>query len=733
MITDVTDGRHWARKVSELALALTNRQQTLVAVGVAALLSIIRIPMILEMHRPLIVWDEITYLAIARYFAGAGQPLDFSIDPNVEHVGYGLLSSVAFLPHGPFEITYHLVLLLNLALAAVTTYLVYTVARRIAGAPFWLAVLSTTAIASYPAFFVMPTLVFSENLVFPLALLSTLSLFEAVNSERSVPWHLVFVLSVVAMWLTHSATMPFVLAGCLTIAALALGRRLPPYIALLDIALIGLGWLVANIVDQHFWSIMWGQNSDLVFAREMMAAFSLEGSLRFILSLSRTQFALAIPSLGMYVVGLVVVAREMLGGKRTGWSARAVACSYVILGTIGCALLSAMLFSAFPPSGNLDTMFAARYVEPSLLLILSIGLPLFMTALDVPTRLAAVLVVAVTAALSAVATRSWDALWYQGAGESVSELALAGLAHLVRGGTVITLAAVSLAVGALVLVLRRRQPHLALVALFIAWTVMSLSEFTGQISSQQKRFDILLGAKLSLIAPYVSRIPDQRAVAYEVENVLTYNLLAFALPNERVIASGWPSGSAPPQGAAVATEAHAPTGFGRVACERFVPIECLYVRSRSTSQYLRSLAERDAFSRPIDVGDGAEIGVSYIVNVTWRGLYPIETTPDGIPFRWTDGNATVVLPRVKSPVSHAQLWLSVPNRGHITIRTRQPGAKSYVTVVDGPDAPGGNAFAIPLRPYVPGTTVSILTTNTQPGGTDSRRLSVEIRNFRLLP
>src|SRR5580658_4644003 len=168
----------------------------LIVVAIAILMAVVRIPLLSFMHRPGIDWDEITYLNFARYFGGAGPPLDLRADPSVEHAGYGLLIAPAFVTHAPFEIAYHLALGINLVLSVCLTLLAYRIARRIAGASRLIATLCAVAITAYPAFFILPLFVFSENVVFPLVLLCVLAFYEIAEDSKRIGWHVAFVCSV---------------------------------------------------------------------------------------------------------------------------------------------------------------------------------------------------------------------------------------------------------------------------------------------------------------------------------------------------------------------------------------------------------------------------------------------------------------------------------------------------------------------------------------------------------
>jgi len=132
------------------------------------------------------------------------------------------------------------------------------------------------------------------------------------------------------------------------------------------------------------------------------------------------------------------------------------------------------------------------------------------------------------------------------------------------------------------------------------------------------------------------------------------------------------------------------------------------------------------------LGTGLEVGVNEAAGGLWSGVYVLEKTPDGTPFRWTNGNAMMVLPALDRPATSADVSIAAPNAGTMTIAAERRGSGPS-TLLTAPAPAGGVRFHVPLDHYEPGTVLTFHSTNRVTGTSDPRTLSVEIRSFRLLP
>ena len=707
----------------------------LIVAAIAVLMAAVRVPLLSVMHRPGINWDEMTYLNFARIFAGAGPPLDLRVDPNVEHAGYGLVIAPAFVLHAPFEIAYHLVLGINLILGLCLTLLAYRIARRVAGASRPIAILSAVALTAYPAFFVLPLFVFSENVVFPLMLLCVLAFYEMVETPKRAGWHAAFALSVVGMWFAHAPSAVIVALAFASLLCLALMRRISALYATADAIVMLAGVAIAQRVHEHLWPLSWGPANDTKLIPGILAGISslllwLGNSLHVLVY---EQAAIVLPSLGLYILVMVVLTREVFVARRGPWTARALTCCFVIAATLGMSLMSATFVATFPGALSMpDVLFATRYPEQGIIGALAIGLPLFFTY-AIRMRPFAYYGLAGIVVAAFLAAPDYNGSIYLQPGESISELSWSGFAGLLHGSPMIVLAVFALAVLAGILWLRRDRPVVALLAITCVWLACSAADVKRQIAPEQANYDQLLGASSSRLSPYVRAMPqfNDVAVALNDLNIFTYNQVALDVPDHRFTLATWPRGSGPIQDAAIARSS--PNGFTEIACETFPPVTCLYVRDQTTAAYLRKWGGLGAFEPhpTFALGRGLEIGIDTTGLISWQGVYPLEKTPNGLPFRWTNGSAHVVLPYLTEPASIAAIDLVAPNPGHITIELQRPGRPPQ-TITNAADVTNLNSYSVSVAPYAPGTSISIRTTNVQPGSEANRRLSVEIRSFRLL-
>ncbi len=723
--------------LAKLRLTITPPIAKFIVIAVTIIMAAARIPMLDAMHRPAILWDEMTYLNFARFLGGAGPPLDFHVDPSVEHVGYGLIIAPAFVTRPPFEIAFHLAMGINLLLGLCLTLLAYRIARRVASASRPVALSCAVAITAYPAFFLLPLFIFSENAVFPLVLFSVLSFYELVARSRSIGWHLAFALSIVGVWFAHETSAILVAIALVAVGLLAFKRLISIPFAVLDVVVIFLGLGVVQVVHQHLWAMSWGPMNDLTWALPaLLKAVSFKWFIYSIRALCDQQTAILLPSLGAYALAMGMLLRELLATRVTGWSARAATCAYALAATLVVGIASAFFLTLIPNWWlSPDAAYATRYVEQGAVAALAIGLPLFFTG-QVPVRRLAYWTVPAIVLIAIVASIDYMGSVYLNPGEPISVLAWAGFNRLLRGGPLVMLVIVALVGVSVILATRRSRPAIGLLTLVVVWLGIDAAEFKGQIDPAQHVYDHLLGTQISKLAPYVEAMPQFPEVAFGQANlnIFTYTILALADPSHRFVIVTWPAGQGPAQQVAVAAESGAPAGFTKIVCEGLPPAGCLYVRDRAAASYLLALRDMDAFgSHPVlTLGDGLEIGVQNDDLVTWDGVYAIDKTPDLTAFRWTNGDARVILPKTTAPASSARIEFVAPNPGHVTIDVQRPGARA-VRVIDAPDVVNANAYTIPLAPYLPGTAVTVRTTNLQPGSTPAARLSVEIRTFRLLP
>jgi len=134
----------------------------------------------------------------------------------------------------------------------------------------------------------------------------------------------------------------------------------------------------------------------------------------------------------------------------------------------------------------------------------------------------------------------------------------------------------------------------------------------------------------------------------------------------------------------------------------------------------------------MNLGPGLELGVSEAAGGLWSGVYVLERTEDGTPFRWSNGDAKLVLPTLDRPATYADVTMASPNDGTIAVSMERPSsAPSGILTI--PAHAGAVEFHVPLEPYQPGTVITFHTTNRVLDSPDPRTLSVQFRSVLLVP
>lgn len=224
---------------------------TLALFAVRALLSLIR-------TGPVLVADEMGYLGNARALVGG---IGAQMEPAPFYRGgYSLLLAPLVGLVGDPSSSYHLILLLNAALAASVFPLLYLLLRRFAGVSPGLAIWAALAGAAYPALTVLSQVAMSENALFPLVclwLIALAGLLQAGDRRQELLWGAAFGAATGALWAVHNRMIVAVVLALAALAWLAYRRRLHlPALALslaiLAVALLGTHLLDSFIVDHNY-------------------------------------------------------------------------------------------------------------------------------------------------------------------------------------------------------------------------------------------------------------------------------------------------------------------------------------------------------------------------------------------------------------------------------------------------------------------------------------------------
>ncbi|HEU4598876.1 MAG TPA: hypothetical protein VFS26_03955 [Solirubrobacterales bacterium] len=212
-------------------------------------LFLIRLLLSLIRTGPVLVADETGYLTNARVIVG-GLPGQLELAPFYRG-GYSLLiAPVVGLVSDP-GFSYHLILVLNAALAASVLPLLYLLLTRFGGVrpepAFWAAL----AGAAYPALTVLSQVAMSENALFPLVCIWLIAFGGLLSADgrREVGWAVALGLATGALWAVHNRMIVAVAIAVAGLIVLALRRRLRPAASAVGLAVIALSFYGVYLLD----------------------------------------------------------------------------------------------------------------------------------------------------------------------------------------------------------------------------------------------------------------------------------------------------------------------------------------------------------------------------------------------------------------------------------------------------------------------------------------------------
>ncbi|HET9593138.1 MAG TPA: hypothetical protein VFP17_09505 [Solirubrobacterales bacterium] len=201
---------------------------------------------------PVLVADETGYLTNARVLAGgvAGQLEQAPFYRG----GYSLLIAPLVELGASPTFTYHLVLVLNTALAAAVFPLLYLLLTRFGRVRPQLALWAALAGAAYPALTVLSQVAMSENALFPLVVVWLIA-FGGVVSARErgndVAWAVGLGAATGALWAVHNRMIVAVALAVGGLLWLAWRRRLRPAALLAGLGAIALAFAGVHFLDSY--------------------------------------------------------------------------------------------------------------------------------------------------------------------------------------------------------------------------------------------------------------------------------------------------------------------------------------------------------------------------------------------------------------------------------------------------------------------------------------------------
>jgi hypothetical protein len=328
----------------------------LLLVGTAAFF-VLRLALTIPRTGPVIVADEVGYLANARVLAGgvAGQ---LSTAPFY-HGGYSLLlAPVLALFHDP-ETSYRLVLALNALLAVSLAPLVYLLLTRCFSVRPKAAVWPALAAAAYPSVTIFTQVAMSENLLLPLLVLWLLcagSLLQAKNENREFVPAAATAVCAVWLWAAHGR-MIVVVALTVALFGLMLLRRTASRPAVLGLVLLAAGLGAVHVLDHFLISRNWDGHAHNEVSGRLSTLESAGGIGAFLRNLVGQSWYLAVATLGVLLAAALPSEWRRV---RLRFTPPQVVLALLLLAGLGLLVESAL---SFRTTDRPDMLVYGRYTD----------------------------------------------------------------------------------------------------------------------------------------------------------------------------------------------------------------------------------------------------------------------------------------------------------------------------------------------------------------------------------
>jgi len=352
--------------------------------GTAALFAF-RLGLSLVRAGPLVFADELGYLSNARVLTG-GLPAQLSLAPFY-HGGYSLLISPLFLLGAGPQVTYHLVLALNAALAASMFWLLHLLLRRCIGIPPRQALAPAFAGSVYPSLTVMSQVAMSENLLAPLScvwLISAWSLLSARPPGRLLAAGVTGAIAA-ALWAVHGRMLA-ALALTVSVAGSLVWRRPRRWrAALVTLLVLGVGVGAAQALSHFLAGRGYGSHASGELGTRLSALLGIHPLLTVLTNLVGQFWYLVVATFGLTVVvggGTIDAAlgrrrprggrwqSDPAGARGSGEQARV---ALLLVGALAVALL-VISAGAFPTRFRPDMLIYGRYTEIIAPALVAVGL-----------------------------------------------------------------------------------------------------------------------------------------------------------------------------------------------------------------------------------------------------------------------------------------------------------------------------------------------------------------------
>jgi hypothetical protein len=338
----------------------SRRYGRLLIAGTVALF-LLRFALSLLRTGPVLVADEIGYLTNARVIDGglAGQLEQAPFYRG----GYSLLIAPLLELGSSPTFLYHLVLVLNAALAASVFPLLYLLLTRFAGVRPELAIWAALAGAVYPALTVLSQVAMSENALFPLVCLWLIA-FGGLLSERDgrgdFAWAAALGAATGALWAVHNRMIVAVAVALAGMVWLTVRRRLRPAALVLGVVIVALAFYGVHLLDSFLIDDNYAGSAPDELSERMDELFQFGGLRTALANLLGQTWYLLVASFGLAAVAVADFARRR--GPLLG----------VLLALT--ALLLLISASAFPERTRPDMLIYGRYAEVVAPALIAFGL-----------------------------------------------------------------------------------------------------------------------------------------------------------------------------------------------------------------------------------------------------------------------------------------------------------------------------------------------------------------------
>jgi hypothetical protein len=317
---------------------------------------------------PVLVADEIGYLTNARVIAGgvAGQLEQAPFYRG----GYSLLIAPLVELGASPTFTYHLVLVLNAALAASVFPLLYLLLTRFGRVQPESALWAALAGAAYPALTVLSQVAMSENALFPLVV-AWLIAFGGVLSARDrgndVAWAVGLGAATGALWAVHNRMIVAVALAVAGLAWLAWRRRLRPTALIAGVAVIALAFIGVHFLDNYLIDHNYAGTAPDELSERMDSLAGFSGLRTTLANLIGQSWYLLVATFGL----AAAAAWDFFRPRDTDEARPAPVLAVLLALTALLLLISA---AAFPERTRPDMLIYGRYAEVAAPALVAFGL-----------------------------------------------------------------------------------------------------------------------------------------------------------------------------------------------------------------------------------------------------------------------------------------------------------------------------------------------------------------------